>query len=195
MKKIAKPAAAPAKAEPAHDSHHDEPTADDEIGKHIPVDDVEHTEEPEHHDVEAAHEDSHKSDPAVHDDAPEDAASGYASEASKPTDHAHDVEHSDVSVPSEVLSATHEPQGVPAPADDHVVSGEPEHDASTLEPEHVTSEGEAEDADEAPPASPSPTKEAPGDDLEDLITMLEGKHAIRPTVPADVVAGEIPDEE
>ncbi|KAF7795279.1 hypothetical protein EIP86_006432 [Pleurotus ostreatoroseus] len=51
----------------------------------------------------------------------------------------------------------------------------------------------SEDKMDEQPQSPSPGKAPAGEDLEDLIAMLEAKNPPRPTLPD--IAGEIPDEE
>lgn len=66
---------------------------------------------------------------------------------------------------------------------------EPEHKLDEPEVAALVSENDMDEQ----PTSPSPMKAATGDDLEDLIFMLEAKNAPRPSLP--VIAGEIPDEE
>ncbi len=90
-------------------------------------------------------------------------------------------EHEDASVESTATPSVHDDASV-----------EPE--VESADPATINHAQDGEDDEHEIPASPSPTKAIPGEDLVDLLNMLEAKKPVRLTV-SDDIAGEIPDEE
>ncbi|PSS34139.1 hypothetical protein PHLCEN_2v1807 [Hermanssonia centrifuga] len=86
-------------------------------------------------------------------------------------------EHEDASAESTATSSVHDDASV-----------EPE--VESIDPATINHAQDGEDDEPEIPASPSPTKAIPGEDLVDLLNMLEAKKPV-----SDDIAGEIPDEE